>query len=61
MSLYFNAGVSEWSPPSGGASGLHPYLIYDLTVTEPKRRTAPVQSLVLGRHHLPCDQDQPLP
>jgi hypothetical protein len=43
------------------ANGLHPYLIYDLTVTEPKLHTAPVQSLVLDRHHLPCDQDQPLP
>jgi hypothetical protein len=37
MSLYFNSGVSEGSPPSGEASGLHPYLIHDLTVTEPKR------------------------
>ena len=59
MSLYFNARVSEGSPPSGEASRLHPYLIYGLTVTEPKRLTAPVQSLVLDRHCLPCDQ--PLP
>ena len=61
MSLYFNAGVFEGSPPSGGANGLHPYLIYDLTVAEPKRLTGPVQSLVFERHHLPCDLNQPLP
>jgi hypothetical protein len=53
MSLYSNTGVSEGSSSSGGANGLNPYLIYDLTVTEPKRLTALVQSLVLDRHHLP--------
>ena len=53
--------VSEGSPPSVGANGLHPYLIYDLTVAEPKRLTAPMQSLALEHHHFPCDQNQPLP
>jgi hypothetical protein len=60
MSLYFNAGVSKGSLSSGEASGLHPYLIYDLTVTEPKRLTAPVQISVLDRHHPPRDQGQRL-
>ena len=44
MSLYFNAGVFEGSPPSGGANGLHPYLLYDLTVAELKRLTARAKS-----------------
>ena len=61
MSLYFNAGISEGSPPSGKASALHPFLIYDLTVTEPKRLAALLQILVLDRHHPPRDQGQRLP